>query len=310
MNSSLFRSEVYENRRSVLAGSISLREPRSGWAFMGFGMCAVLAIALLLALGQYDRHGPVSGALVPSDGLLTVVAPERGPITRVFVREGEWLRAGQPLLGIAETQTSASSGDAGVAVFEQMAFKRQRLLDDLTGQDRLAGMQSRDIQRAALLIPPVDDPVTDSPVDTEQFVVAELPMATVLPAATTLPAELWVPTQGSGFMRKGGEVVIRYRAYGYHQFGQYFGRDHQVSRDLSSLSEANKVPGKEIKKSGYRVLVHRENQHVQVYGRPEAQRPGMTLDAGIRPDRRRLFEWIFDPLYGFGQRSIKDCEHG
>lgn len=424
MKSSLFRNEVYENRRSQLVGSISLRAPRIGWVFVVFSACVVLAITLLLVLGHYTRREPVSGTLVPTHGLLTVSAPSVGSITRIFVREGDRVRAGQPLLEVSETQSSALKGDVGVAVSEQLSFKRQRLLDDLTGQDRLAGMQRKDIrqriallqaqirqvddqitvqvqrakaamalyeqwskyqdsgvvskqqiltqhdqalehqaqlmelrrqgfqlhqqmselqaqadqlpdivasrnneterelsdvaqliaknaaQHAGLLKSPVDGIVTSAPIYAGQSVVAGQPMVAVLPAASTLQAELWIPTQAVGFIRAGEQVVIRYRAYPYQKFGQYFGRVQQVSRSSLSPSEVNKATGKDIKEASYRVLVRLENQHVQVYGRPETLRPGMTLDADILLDRRRLFEWLFDPIYSLNRRLIEDREHG
>ncbi len=140
--------------------------------------------------------------------------------------------------------------------------------------------------------------------------VAGQPMVAVLPAASTLQAELWIPTQAVGFIRAGEQVVIRYRAYPYQKFGQYFGRVQQVSRSSLSPSEVNKATGKDIKEASYRVLVRLESQHVQVYGRPETLRPGMTLDADILLDRRRLFEWLFDPIYSLNRRLIEDREHG
>ncbi len=62
---------------------------------MVFSACVVLAITLLLVLGHYTRREPVSGTLVPTHGLLTVSVPSAGSITRIFVREGDRVRAGQ-----------------------------------------------------------------------------------------------------------------------------------------------------------------------------------------------------------------------
>lgn len=424
MSSSLFREEVYNNRRSQLVGSIRLHTPRIGWAFVGFSIAAVLAIAMLLFLGRYTRHEPVSGALVPTHGLLMVAAPSPGSVTRIYVREGDRVNAGQPLLEISETQSSAAMGDVNSAVAKQLSYKRQKLMDDLAGQDRMGGIQRKDIQEriqllqaqirqvddqadlqsqrakdavalyehwskyqdsgvvsrqqiltqhdqalqhqaqlkdlrrqglqlrqqlnelqaqwdqlpamlagkdneterqlsdvmqllarnaaqnAGLLKAPVDGVVTSAPIYLGQSVGAQQPMMAVLPASSKLQAELWVPTQAVGFLRTGEQVVIRYRAYPYQKFGQYLGRVQQVSRSSLSPSEANKTTGKDIKETSYRVLVDLESQDVQIYGKPEALRPGMTLDADILLDRRRLIEWLFEPLYGLQKRSIEDHQHG
>ncbi len=47
----------------------------------------------------------------------------------------------------------------------------------------------------------------------------------------------------------------------------------------------------------YRVIVALRRQSVMAYGMPEPLRPGMLLEADILGERRRLIEWIFEPLY-------------
>ena len=46
----------------------------------------------------------------------------------------------------------------------------------------------------------------------------------------------------------------------------------------------------------YRVTVRLPRQAVQAYGQAMPLQAGMVLDADIRIDRRRLIEWVFDPL--------------
>jgi len=47
----------------------------------------------------------------------------------------------------------------------------------------------------------------------------------------------------------------------------------------------------------YRVLVELDRQTVTAYGRPEQLRPGMALSADVLGDRRKLYEWVLEPLY-------------
>lgn len=49
--------------------------------------------------------------------------------------------------------------------------------------------------------------------------------------------------------------------------------------------------------SGYRVLVALDRQTITAYGKLESLRPGMLLDADILGERRRLYEWVLEPLY-------------
>ena len=46
----------------------------------------------------------------------------------------------------------------------------------------------------------------------------------------------------------------------------------------------------------YRVTVRLPAQEVRAYGQAMALRAGMVLDADVSIDRRRIVEWLFDPL--------------
>ena len=39
------------------------------------------------------------------------------------------------------------------------------------------------------------------------------------------------------------------------------------------------------------------SQTVTAYGATTPLQPGMTLEADVALERRRLFEWVLDPLY-------------
>jgi len=43
-------------------------------------------------------------------------------------------------------------------------------------------------------------------------------------------------------------------------------------------------------------------QRVIAYGAAQALKPGMALEADLLLERRRLLEWVFEPLYGFARR--------
>jgi membrane fusion protein len=52
----------------------------------------------------------------------------------------------------------------------------------------------------------------------------------------------------------------------------------------------------------YLARVDLARQNVQAYGQQQPLRPGMVLEADMLLDRRRILEWIFEPLYGMGHR--------
>lgn len=47
----------------------------------------------------------------------------------------------------------------------------------------------------------------------------------------------------------------------------------------------------------YRIVVSLTRQAVTAYGQPIALQPGMQLEADVIIERRRLIEWVLDPLY-------------
>ena len=51
-----------------------------------------------------------------------------------------------------------------------------------------------------------------------------------------------------------------------------------------------------IQEPVYRVTVRLPMQGVRAYGQTMSLQAGMVLDADIRIDRRRLIEWVLDPL--------------
>ncbi|CAM5428875.1 hypothetical protein RLIN73S_04377 [Rhodanobacter lindaniclasticus] len=60
----------------------------------------------------------------------------------------------------------------------------------------------------------------------------------------------------------------------------------------------------------YRVQVASDSQHVLAYGKQEPVKPGMALEADVLIDRRRLIEWVFEPLYGMAHHLAGGSVHG
>jgi membrane fusion protein len=53
----------------------------------------------------------------------------------------------------------------------------------------------------------------------------------------------------------------------------------------------------------YRIKAALESQAVLAYGKPRALKAGMQVEADVLLDRRRLIEWIFEPLLGLAGRN-------
>jgi membrane fusion protein len=108
-------------------------------------------------------------------------------------------------------------------------------------------------------------------------------------------------------VRVGTKVALHYQAFPYQKFGVQHGRVASVSRSALTPREVTALVGQESpKESLYRVDVTLASQTINAYGREEILKPSMALDADLLLDRRRVIEWIFEPLYGMGRRYWGD----
>ena len=135
-------------------------------------------------------------------------------------------------------------------------------------------------------------------VEPGQAVQAGQPLLSLLPEGARLQAQLQVPSRAIGFIRPGDRVRLRYQAYPFQKFGHQGGRVARISR-----SAVSPVAGAPSSEPHYRILVALDRQDVLAYGRPEPLRPGMLLEADILGERRKLHEWLLEPLYSLRGRD-------
>jgi multidrug efflux pump subunit AcrA (membrane-fusion protein) len=99
-NRSLFREEVLEHRADRLHGDVSIAVPLS-WHVIGYALLAALAAAfVLLFTASYARVETATGAIVLDKGVAPILAARPGIVTALAVREGQRVRAGEPLVRI------------------------------------------------------------------------------------------------------------------------------------------------------------------------------------------------------------------
>lgn len=127
-------------------------------------------------------------------------------------------------------------------------------------------------------------------------------LLTVLPDGAALQARLLVPSRAIGFVEKGNRVVLRYQAFPYQKFGLQYGKVADVSRSTLSPTELGGLANVKADEPMYTVDVLLDRQAVVADGRTERVLPGMALDADILMERRRLYEWVFEPLFGAARR--------
>lgn len=162
-------------------------------------------------------------------------------------------------------------------------------------------------RREVLITAPQDGMVTQVRGALGGGVGADAPLLSIVPAGAKLTAELFASSRAVGFVRPGQEVLLRYQAFPYQKFGTYRGVVARISRSAVSPSElppqlAGLTSLFGANEPVYRIEVAPERQTALAYGEPVALAAGMQLEADIQIERRRLYEWVLDPLYAISGR--------
>lgn len=250
------------------------------------------------------------------------IATRQGQV-RIATETLDRLRQLQRDKYVSELQTKQQEAAALEQVSEMQLLQRQALgtrrmiaqlqqsLQEVPGQRQaseagyqrdLALLEQEQVETQArgelVLNAPVSGVVATQLAKPGQAVQVGQPLLSLLPGDGKLEAELLVPSRAIGFIEPGDSVLLRYQAYPYQKFGHHQGRVVRISRSALSSSELGTLVGNaQGGEPFYRVTVDLARQAVSAYGQAEALKPGMLLDADVLGERRRLIEWVFEPLY-------------
>ncbi len=158
-------------------------------------------------------------------------------------------------------------------------------------------------QRSVLIRAPQDGVVSAVLALPGQTVTSASALASLVPAGSTLQAHLYAPSSAVGFLRAEQPVLLRYQAFAYQKFGHQRGRIEQVSlAPLQPAELAGQPWAGAVREPMYRITVALERQEMPAYGALQPLAPGMQLDADVPIERRKLYEWLFEPVLGIAGR--------
>lgn len=196
-----------------------------------------------------------------------------------------------------------------IAEYEQTLAElpARRALESASFRRDLAGLEQERIEtrsRGTLtLVASVSGMIGAQLLKAGQAVEQGQTVAAIVPGDGRLEAEILIPSHAIGFVSPGDRVLLRYRAFPYQKFGHHVGTISRVSR---SALNAEAFDGGALKPSDdapyYRATVVLERQSIRAYGQEQSLMPGMLFDADILGERRRLIEWLFEPIYSLGDR--------
>lgn len=144
--------------------------------------------------------------------------------------------------------------------------------------------------------------------DLGQNIQGQRPLVSIVPDNSHLYAHLYAPSRAVGFIRAGDEVALRFQAFPFQKFGHLQGAVAWVSKAAIDPSDiAIPASALQSREPLYEIHVRLEKQTMTAYGKQHDLQTGMTVDAEIRQERRKLYEWVLDPLYTLSGRGDADA---
>ena len=224
-------------------------------------------------------------------------------------REAELLEQRQRLLEIHRVQsatkrelesTRAEIRDVAMQVLREESALQRNVLS--LRQDKT----ENEARRETLVRAHQSGMITAISANLGQSVTASMALASILPEDSLLEAEMYVPSRTIGFIKPGMTVLMRYHAFPYQKFGQHSALVREVAvtsvRTQELAASATAMPGVAQTEPVYRVRLELSRQTVQAYGESMPLRSGMLVDASVYLERRKLYEWVLEPLFSISGR--------
>lgn len=271
------------------------------WASRGllYIIVSFLLVAVVWAsLSMVDIVAESRGLLVPEGYVKLVQAPGAGVVQNVFVKEGDTVERGQPLVQLAAAEMRTRLGRLREELATSQTQLRQFMVnrpvaEALEQQNRIARLQS-EISAAELALQhttitaPVGGVVTMIGLrGSGEVLQPGQTVATVAPSGAHLVVEARVLNKDIAFIEKGLPVKLKFDAFPFQDYGVVEGIVIEVSPD----AQADKDLG-----SFYKVMIAPRKTEIVAKDKKIALRPGLALTAEIVTERKSILSLILEPF--------------
>lgn len=145
MAEKLFRNEVIEAGRNRLTGRVVIATPPNGWLYTKLALGATFVAFLILFFGNYATSSEVRGVVAYDAGVSKIYPRSPAEVTRILVKTGQQVEAGQPLVELLLEQ-----GQGGIVpqlsdlARQDGELTRQIGLTQVESSSQLAALAQRD----------------------------------------------------------------------------------------------------------------------------------------------------------------------
>lgn len=115
------------------------------------------------------------------------------------------------------------------------------------------------------------------------------------------------PAKAIGLIKVGQTVILKYDAFPFKTFGIQHGTVSSIStaavRTPGVKDDDGDDPRPVDRQSVYRVEIRPDSRTIEAYGEKKMLKIGSTLSADIVVERRRLIDWVLDPIRAMRGRT-------
>lgn len=147
MTKKMFRQEAIDALREKFLGEATIARPLPMWAMT---LLAVGAAALMIAVaiwGQYTRRERVEGFLQLDVGAARISITDAGRVTELLVKEGQEVKAGEPMLRLSLDRSTASTLSASAMATGELSQRRGSLEKEQVQIRELAVQQLQQVKK-------------------------------------------------------------------------------------------------------------------------------------------------------------------
>lgn len=166
-------------------------------------------------------------------------------------------------------------------------------------------LAEREAQREIISAAPFAGTITGVHAHAGSIVAPGNLLASIVPNDAKLVLHLYAPEQKSGFLQVGQSVRLRYAAFPYQKYGMGSGTVVSVTQSPYAPTELPPHVAMTLQQASaalpqalyYRVTVELDKQFIAAQGIEQPLKAGMLVEADIVQDKRRLYEWVLEPIY-------------
>lgn len=325
---SIFRTEAIHNRLNRSLGTVKINVPVPFRLVCLFSILLLIALSSFLLFAELSEKITVKGYLDADKGIVTVHSELGGTILKSQIKEGMRVNKGDILFIIsheehekskelinnlnqrinnlkAQYQLKKDHYQAMLNLYKKHYVSRSQLeqvkaeLLELTNQIKLVDLEMIKYKQSVSqsIKTPVSGLITNILYKKNQTVESSNALLQIIPDGYHLISHLYVPVQDIGFLKKNTRISIHYDAYPAQRFGTYKARIKEIN--LNILTDNKEDKPFRIGQPYYKINAELEKSYIKVYGKKVKLHQGMTLTAIMSGEKKKIWQWIIDPIYSY-----------